>query len=103
MKLKITKGRIHHDLGIGNRNTDYLQLYIGYDFNPNIEITVRRYPKNTHMQLVNGETKILIKEPNKDFTIDWWIARLSEIYNLEFSIPQVYAIHQYWKRIENYS
>lgn len=101
MKLGITKGKVHHDRD--NRNTDYIQLYIGYDFNPDIYMTVRRYPRNTHLQLVNGETKILIKEPNEDFVIGWWLSEISGMFSLIYSERQKLAIYQYWEQIENYS
>jgi len=98
MKIKIERGQVHHNNG---EDTSYIELEIGYDFNSNIKITVRKYPKNTHFRVYdNGEDnsmKVIV--PNEKFDILEWMENASHNYHLMFSQNQMLEIMKYGKAL----
>ncbi len=98
MKLKVKKSSIFHDDG---KETPYHELYIGYDFDPSIQITVRIYPSNTHLVVVTDEGKVLIKEDNYTFDFPLWFTRVIKMFDLVFSPAQLTEISNYYQKLEN--
>ena len=98
MKLKVKKSSVFHEDG---KETPYHELYIGYDFDPSILITIRIYPSNTHLVVQTDEGKVTVKEDNYTFNFLVWFPRVIKMFDLVFSPRQLAEIYTYYQKIEN--
>lgn len=96
MKLKVTKGQIERTF---DDNTLYYELYIGYDFDSDVHITVRLYPRNTQATLFLGDTRVVVKEDKFTFDILSVMDILSRAGNLIYSTEQYQAIRMFYAKM----